>query len=229
MRLATPLFQHVIEIRENATTSLVIENPRLFRDFVQGLYDSVEHGEKQFVLSEDGETLKFSDSVEVVQSFVPFALNSKCLTTALLKKLERLALLPEKMVRTARVVSEVEGYVHELSLEISHEVECEKATIGSVLKAIGVKFAVEETSFPNLVLDYFRLVRDFLGSRLYVLVNVRSYLSDDELVELLEICRLEKMQVFLVDGVAKSFLPREERLLIDDDLCELTARDDEIC
>lgn len=228
MRLATPLLQHVLEIRENATASLVIENPRLFRDFVQGLYDSVEHGEKQFVLSEDGETLRLSESVEIVQSFVPFDLNAKSLTAALVKKMERIALLPEKMKRTARVVSEVEGYVHELSLEISHEVECEKATIGSVLKAVGVKFAVEKTSFPNLVLDYLRLVRDFLGSRLYVLVNVRSYLNDSELEGLLEICMLEKMRILLVDGVAKSFLPREERLLIDDDLCELTARDDEI-
>lgn len=228
MRLATPLLQHVIEICENVTASLVVENPRLFRDFVQGLYDSVEYGEKQFVLSENGETLKLSESVEIIQSFVPFNLNSKDLTTALVKKLERISQSPEMVMKTARIVSEIERYVHELSLEISHEVECEKATIGSVLKAVGVKFAVEEESLPNLVLGYLRLVRDLLGPRLYVLVNVRSYLSDKELGELLEICQLEKMQVLLVDGVARALLPREERLLIDADLCELTARDDEI-
>jgi hypothetical protein len=34
MKLATSLIGHVIEIEEDSISTLVIENPRLFRDFV---------------------------------------------------------------------------------------------------------------------------------------------------------------------------------------------------
>ena len=79
----------------------------------------------------------------------------------------------------------------------------------------------------NLVMGYLRLAREFLGIRLSVWINARSYLSDEELMGLLDVASSEKLAVLLVDGVAKKALPHERRLLVDEDLCELSALEDE--
>lgn len=227
MKLASPLVKHVIEIRDNIVSSLVIENPRLFRDYVQGLYDAVAEGERGFVLSDDGKEMRISEEMEFISQLVPFDLNSKVLIAALLKRLEKIALLPENRLESARLVAEVVNYVNRLSMEVSHEIECEKETIGVILKAVGPRFADDDTSLPNRVLDYMRLMRDFAGRHIFVFVNARSYLSDKELTEMFDIALAEKFCVLLIDSFAKSILPTENRLLIDDDLCELTTRDDE--
>lgn len=227
MKLASPLVKHVVEIRDNVVSSLVIENPRLFRDYVQGLYDAVYEGERGFVLSDDGKDLRIGDELELIDRLVPFDLNSKTLTAALLRRLEKISLLPENRLESARLVAEVVNYVNRLSMEVSHEIECEKETIGVLLKAVGPRFADDDTSLPNRVLDYMRLMRDFAGRHIFVFVNARSYLSDNELSEIFDIALADKLRVLMIDSSAKGLLPNEDRLLIDDDLCELTTRDDE--
>lgn len=227
MKLASPLVKHVVEFHDNVVSSLVIENPRLFRDYVQGLYDAVAEGERGFVLSDDGKDLSIGEELEFIGQLVPFDLNSKALTAALLKRLEKIALLPENRLESSRLVAEVVNYVNRLSMEVSHEIECEKETIGAILKAVSPRFADDDTSLPNRVLDYMRLVRDFAGRHIFVFINARSYLSDKELSEIFDIALAEKLQVLLIDSSAKRLLPAENRLLVDDDLCELTTCDDE--
>ena len=120
MTLATSLITHVVRIEENEISSIVIENPRLFRTFVQDLTDGVEHGAGSFVLSDGGIKLKLSDSVDVLQTFVPFTLNSKAMSAALLKRVEKIALMPERRLATAKVMSDLLRYVEELLLDIPH-------------------------------------------------------------------------------------------------------------
>ena len=227
MTLATSLISHVVRIEENEISSIVIESPRLFRSFVQDLIEGVEHGAGSFILSDGGEKLKLSESVDVLQTFVPFTLNSKAMSAALLKRVERIALMPERRLATAKVMSDLLRYVEELLLDIPHEVECEKGTIGAVLKGLGLRFVEDLEDYPNLVMGYLRLAREFLGIRLSVWINARSYLSDEELMGLLDVASSEKLAVLLVDGVAKKALPHERRLLVDEDLCELSALEDE--
>lgn len=227
MKLASSLVKHIIEFRDNVVSSLVIENPQLFRDYVQGLYDAVTEGERGFVLSEDGKDLRIGEEMEFIGQLVPFDLNSKTLTAALLRRLEKIALLPENRLESSRLVAEVVNYVNQLSMEVSHEIECENETIGVLLKAASPRFVDDDTSLPNRVLDYMRLMRDFAGRHIFVFINARSYLSDKELSEIFDIALAEKLRVLLIDSSAKSPLPTEDRLLVDDDLCELTTRDDE--
>lgn len=227
MKLTSTLVRHVIEFRDDVISSLVIENPRLFREYVQGLYDAITDGVPIFILSDEGKELRVGDEMEIIGQLVPFELNNKALTAALLKRLEKIALLPENRLESSRLVAAVVNYANRLSTEVSHEVEFEKETIGALLKAIAPRFADDDSSLANRVLDYMRLVREFEGRHIFVLVNARAFLSDKELSEILEIALAEKLRVFLIDSFAKSLLPQEERLLIDDDLCELSPRDDE--
>ena len=228
MKIATELLTHTIEVRPSGITSVVIEEPKLFRNLVGEFVDAAEHGDETIFFSEGDARVPSEKAVEVVQVFVPFTLNSKTLTSALTKRIERLAIAPDRYLETVRAVAEMSGYVRRLAMEIPHAVECEGLTIAGVLKASALRFAEEEGNMSEQLLGYFRLVREFVGERVYVLVNARTFLSDEELKGLLSVCQLEQMKILLLDGVAKDLLPDEDRLLIDKDLCELTQRDDNL-
>lgn len=226
MKLATSLIGHVIEIEENSISTLVIENPRLFRDFVSGLYQSVEEGETIFVFSEDGKILKPADSVSIIQMVYPFSINTKILQSALLKELGKCAIDSRHLERTTYVTSEISKYINELSLEIPYGITSGDLSALSLFKAAGVAFDEDEMSLIDKVLAYIRLSRDLLKRRVFILIHARSFFSTEELNELISVCIAEKILLLLLDSNARGMLKFEDRLIVDNDLCELTRKDD---
>lgn len=226
MKIATKLFNHLLETKEDSVLGVVIENGRLFRDFVEALYECVERDEDSIVFSNNGKEIDASEKLELISEFVPFSLNSKSLAAALSKKLEKLATQGEFRDRLITLINEIARFVKDLSLEIPHEIEGVDVTAGSLIKASNLKFSEEDTSLANKLIDYMRLVRDFVGDKAFVLINVRAYFTDGELSEIVNICLLEKIEVVFVDGISREVLPGESRFLVDSDLCEIASWDD---
>lgn len=226
MKVSTSLLQHPIELSDEQVASVVIENGRLFREMVQDLCDCIEHGDGDAILSEDGVELKFADSVDMIKEFVPFRLNTKILVTALMKRLEKYALSADRRDATNELVESVRSYVRGLTLEIPYEVECEGLTMSAIIKGCAPSFTEEEGGLEDKILAYMRLVREFSGERIFILVNMRSYFTDQESLKLLETCLAEHFVMLMIEGCARPLLPMELRLLVDSDLCEITQRDD---
>jgi CRISPR-associated protein Csn2 len=65
------------------------------------------------------------------------------------------------------------------------------------------------------------LVTRFEGEKLFILVNLRSFLSDDAMETFLRTTTTHGMKILLVDSHAYPMLSLENRLLIDKDLCEI--------
>lgn len=214
MKITSSLIQHVIEIREDRVASLVIEHQPLFRAFVSALRDAVEENEDTILFSDQEVRLRAASAVEVVQTFTPLTLNTKSLLAALVKRMEQIAQAGGRRDETSAALSTLDEYVMRLTLEIPHEVTCDGLNMTAVLKAVGLSFVEDGNSVANLLLDYMRLVREFTGKRLFVLVNSRLYLSDCELRDVLSLCLADKLFVLLVDGVERPLLPGEDRLLM---------------
>lgn len=226
MRISLDLLQHTIDVRAGGVASLVVENARLFRDICQAFFSSCEEGGEAVLFSENGDRIPPEKAAEVIQTFVPFSLNTKTLLASLVKRVEKLAVSPEHYLATMNAVGVMTQYVRQLTLDLPHDIECDGLSVGGVLKACGLRFSEEDLPLTDALLGYMRLVREFVGERLYVLINSRVYFSDEEMQKLLSVCQLEQMKVLLIDGVEKSLLPEEDRLLVDKDLCELTKQDD---
>lgn len=226
MKLATSLIGHMVEIEEGNISTLVIENPRLFRDFVSGLYLTIEEGESIFVFSEEGKIIKPADFVSIIQMTYPFSINTKILQSALLKEMGKYAIDSRHLERTTYVTSEISKYINELSLEIPYGITSGDLSALSLFKAAGVAFDEDEMSLIDKVLAYIRLSRDLLKRRVFILIHARSFFSTEELNELISICIAEKILLLLLDSNARGMLKFENRLIVDNDLCELTRKDD---
>ena len=71
MKLATGLFQDVIDIDEGAAVSLIIEKPDMYYRFLKEMYDQIEGNDGEFILSEESEILKISKKIELLTSLIP--------------------------------------------------------------------------------------------------------------------------------------------------------------
>ena len=64
------------------------------------------------------------------------------------------------------------------------------------------------------------LVRELDRDRLFIMVNMRSYFSDEDMGIFTESASLHDFKVLLLESISLPTLPYTKRYTIDEDLCE---------
>lgn len=223
MKIVSTFFNSQIEFEENHLSSLILENQKTFLDFVSDLQEQIEGVEGETVLSEDATPIPLSDRVVLVTNFVPFTLSTKEILTALVKRLEKIATSPGRYGHLKEIFDQVKRFVSDCALELPQEIEVGKLSAGSLFKACGIALVEDDLSLMEKILVYMKLVRELLGERLFVFVNVRSFLDDATMDKLVDDIFGNKFQVLLVESTARKLLQGERRLLVDENFCEIIS------
>ena len=66
-----------------------------------------------------------------------------------------------------------------------------------------------------------RASAQILRKRLFVFVNLKSFLSQGELSKLYEFAFYEKLNLLLIEGISRDKLDGERIVIIDDQLCHI--------
>ena len=222
MKLAYPEIQKVFDTEEQCINSVVIENQQLFLEFCSDLYMQTQGFEGKTVLSANDKPMEIAKNLELLNQFVPFEINRKNLITKLNSAAEKIAVSPEFYEATMSELSGVERYLFELINELSGNVECAKLSISAIIKAAGLQFEDNYDSLCEKVIDYMELVRAYDKSKLFVLVNFRSYAPDSECELFLDTVHRQQFDVIMLENTEHPLLKNETRYIIDKDLCEIT-------
>ena len=135
--------------------------------------------------------------------------------------MERTAQREDYFHETSQIISQLEGFLDKLAYEEDIELAYEKLSLANLLKAVGIRIIMDYNSLEEWLYAYMDLVTRFEGEKLFVLVNLRSFLSDDAMETFLRTTTTHGMKILLVDSHAYPMLSLENRLLIDKDLCEI--------
>lgn len=220
MNFAHPQLDHVLSVGGSYVSTLVIEQPAFFREILEDMDEQLRGGTGCCVLSREGQVLPFDRHAEMIDSFLHFQPGRKPLLTKLTNRLEALAMEGENYLRTARLISELEKYVQELSMDLPCDIYCSKMNFGGILRAVGVELADDQGSGLERLLDYMELSRELEHERLYILVNLRSYYSDAEMEAFFASVLAHELLILPVDSVSRPRLMHERRVTVDEDLCE---------
>ena len=74
------------------------------------------------------------------------------------------------------------------------------------------------TLFSRLI-DYMKLISSYIGAKILTLVNIKSYLSENELIELYQSVSYNKIQLLLIESVERKLLSNEDVCIVDSDKC----------
>ena len=221
MKFTHPQIDRIFDTGCGKINTLVVENQRFFSELLRDVTSQLQGFDGQWIVSEDEKILPFNHSVELLDVFVPFELNRKPLITKLCSALERYAVMPEMYEMTGEILTSVSEYLDTLAFEFPNDIVFPKVNIGSVIKGASPEFRDDYDSLGEKVIDYFELVRQLDKDKLFVTLNLRSYIDDDETERFMETVLSHGYHVIMLESSDRKRLSSECRLVIDGDLCEI--------
>lgn len=221
MKLVLPEIDHVFEDDQGYVNEILIENQGLFYRILFDIYEQSQGLDGKSVLSENDKQLPISKYLEVLDRFIPFELSKKSLISKLSAELEKKAIEPENYQTTMEMLSGIEKYLSDLSFGFDCDINFNTITIASLIKAAGISFSEDYDSLAEKVIDYMELVNEFDKHKLFILVNIRSYINDFELERFVETIISHSYSVIFLENKENVEVQGIRRYIIDKDLCEI--------
>lgn len=220
MMIAYPAADICCEIREDKIRTIVIENQHMFYNMISDIRSQLDGNKGEVVLSEDHIPLDMRKAADLLTQFVPFTVNQKELITKLYAALKKKA-VDEKMYQyTQEIYRGIGEYLYKLIEDEENELDITiPEDITGILKAFDVRFDDSEMTLPEKLLEYMLSTNEFKGERLFITVNLRSYLTDKETEELFQSLLLKKIRLMCIESADHPRLINEEVIIIDKDMC----------
>lgn len=220
MKLLYKDMGHVILFDSGYVNELVIESKKTFFEAVNSAIVQADGGSGAFLLSINDKPVEFSRYADVTVQFAPFQINRKSLLTKLYASLEQKALLAENYETTGEILNLLERYVLRLSEDLPFEVDCQRLSIGPILKAVSPEIDEADKTPLEKIFSYMELSRELDRDKLFIMINMRTYFSDSEMETFAESVCLHEFKVLLLENYAQTRLKNTKRYTVDEDLCE---------
>ena len=106
--------------------------------------------------------------------------------------------------------------------ELPFEISITKMNMSSLIKSVGVEIRDDFVSTAEKVIEYMDLIRHLeKADKLFILINYRSYITDDELCLFYDTVLSHGFHILLLESSSRVKLLTEYRITIDSDLCEI--------
>lgn len=221
MNFVYPDINFVFNTTEKGVHTLVIENQSMFQAVITDIYGQVQGNDGKSVVSVENKPLPFAKHCEILSQFIPFSLNKRSLVTKITQLLTARAVADEHFVEMAELLAKVETIMYDLAFDLALDIEFHSITAEALIKATGVSLKEEYESLAEKVIDYMEIVNTLERRKLYILVNFRSYVSDEEMIYFIDTVLRRELNVLIIESTERSILKGELRYLVDESLCEI--------
>lgn len=226
MKLSHPIFEFPIEFNENTINVLVVENQKIFTDFIMDLLNQTTGKSGEFVLSENIDSLNISKELDLIIDIFSIDLNQKKILTKLYSILKNKAMDGEHYLATMDIISNISRYLEEIIETIEYPLlYTNEFDIGLIFKVVDLRLNDEYESLFDKITNYISIMREIAGISCFVFVNLKSFISDIEIAEIYKFAFYQKINIILLESTYKDVMnPYETIRIIDTDLCEIHCK-----
>ncbi len=220
MIFSYPLFSSPFELEEEKISVLIIENKAYFRRILHDLFLQSSGLEGECLFFDNDKELKISKSAEIIIDFFHIDINQTKNLTKLYTALKSDYMGGENYGKYLDLSSNISSFMTELIADFEYDlIYDEQVDLAQFFKAIGLKFSLEEKDFLERLMDYLLLLSKYFQIKIFILVNLKSLLTDDELANFYKFLFYNKIVVLLIESQLKSKNGDEKVRIIDQDLC----------
>lgn len=186
------------------------------------------NGKEPFILMENDTEIKPGNHLIFISDILGIDLNDKKIISAAVGKLEGICLLDESIsdeleAANTKLSTILFALINELTATFSIS---PKWNLAKYLKAFDFQIDTDHVGnlFDKLLL-YIQIASEFFKERALCFVNLKSYLTDDELVEVYKFAIYNKVMIFSIESnLAAEKLKYERKYIIDNEFDELIER-----
>lgn len=221
MKLAHPLLNHPIDWENGYINTFVIENPKMYRDFLNELTEQINGMDGRFVLSQN-EIIDISKNAELIYN--PIQINiedNKKILSGILKEFTEIA-INDFYDKTVELYCKINETISDLIFSSGQDLVYDDINdISQILKLYNIRPDTENLNLAEKILLYMELCEKYLKKKLFIFVNLHGYFSAEERELLFKDISYRCYNVLIVERYDVKSSPQELKRIIDMDLCEI--------
>lgn len=222
MKLLIPDYQINLTWKDYSVPTLIIENPHQFFEIINDLVLQIKEGNNgKAIYSDKDKPVPLEKAFEILIDYLSIDSVPKMLLTKIQKRMEFQATNGPLFENTQILLAQMEHLAEEIAMSLDLEIDCEKLTVGNLLKALGITINLDYNGLGEKIFVLMDLISRFEGDKIFILVNLRSYLSSEEIQLFVDTALAHDLIFLLIDNRRYPLFHQEKRVLIDNDLCVL--------
>lgn len=208
-----------MNLEENSVNELIVENPSVLAEIVQELTAQAEGAEGGFILSEDEKILSVEKNLVLIKDPFSVDINQRRMLTKLYEELEAYtkdSLFLEVEDFYHAYIRYMNGICEKSGLFLTYE---EEPRSEDIFKLAKLRIDSQTESLAEQLADYIKVCAELLRQEVFVFLNLKLFLTKEEVKALYQECFYRKVQIVLIEAVFTEKMPQEKVYLIDKDKC----------
>lgn len=188
-----------IELKENIISVVVIEKVESRLRIIDELYSQINGSEGNWILVENEKQFDLSKSVDMILEPFSVELNSKKIKNRLYQDIKEVAqeyYFSQGMELHSNICTYIENVLEKIPYPIKYEDEW---NLLEILKVYDVELEEESESKCEKLFNYIKLVNNVCGNSVFILVNIKQYLIEQQVLELYKLVMYSKIQLVLIE------------------------------
>lgn len=222
MNLVSQYFENSYEIKAKTLNTLVIENTEHFANFLRTLIEVSNKGSEEIELIDDYKKIDISKTTDIIFDLFNIEANAAPILKKLYTELEEDLCSEDMYIKKLEMESAVANIVDELTYRSRFSLKSDEINYQNFFKALSVEFDYEKTSILDRLIEYIKVSSELLNKKLFIIVNLDSFLTEEDIVELSKfLCYNEIRVLALQNKITRQVRTCEHLRIIDQDLCEI--------
>lgn len=203
-------------------TEWIMESQEVFFAYVGELNNQIAGNEGKFVLSENNKELDLSKAADLLINPFLTEVNTRKILNKLYLELTERSREEQMYMKTVELFNHIQEYMLELEQQSSYILDFNRETdVSILLKALSVQYEVKETGYWERLIQYIKIMASAAGIKVFIFVNLRSYLSDAQMEELIKELEYQDVSGLFIENQQRSCLKGVKWYIIDKDQCEI--------
>lgn len=222
MNLVSEQFENSFEIKSKTLNTLVIEDTRNFANFIRTLIEVSNKESEEIELIDNYKKLDVSKTTDIIFDLFNIEANAATILKKLYTELEEDLCSEDMYIKKIEMESTIANIVDELAYRSRFSLKSDEINYQNFFKALLVEFDYETASILDRLIEYIKASSELLNKKLFIIVNLDSFLTDEELLELTNfLCYNEIKLLALQNKITREVKACEHLRIIDQDLCEI--------
>ena len=217
MKLVNAVHGLEIDFKEGTPEVLILENEISFRNIAGEIWKQCNGEDGDFVLS-NGKILKLDKHMVVISNPFDLDFQNRKVTSALYAKMSQIGSekVAEKSLLNTQMINLIENITDSINYTgITFQLDFDW---NDLFKMYSVKIEAPD-NFLIRMIEFIKVMTCLCGISLFCFYNLKSYLSEDELLLFYKEADYNKVSLLLIESFESKQMDGEHITIIDKDLC----------